>query len=252
MFERRADPAALRRTAEIVLVAAVAIQAARLAWALATPLGPIGDAPSPSSLANAPRDLTVLARFDPFFRAGAPTLSLDAPASPSGGYQLFGVRTDGAGRGSAILAGSDGIQASYAVGDTLPGGARLTRIAPDHVILADGASRLRIGFPAPTGAGVVAPTQPPPPPADAPIASILQPHVRDGGIVGFAVPASGAGAAFSGAGLQPGDVVLSINGQELTSGGRVAEAGQSLMSGGEAEIRFERGGKTFTTRARPQ
>lgn len=65
------------------------------------------------------------------------------------------------------------------------------------------------------------------------------------------MPSSGAGAALSGAGLRPGDVLLSVNGVETTSGGRLAQAGEAMASG-EAELRFERGGKTFTTKVRPQ
>ena len=82
--------------AELVLIALIAIQAARLAWILVTPIGPVGDWKATGALA-APADASALASFDPFFR-------LDGAAGPavvtSLNLKLYGVREDRAtGRG---------------------------------------------------------------------------------------------------------------------------------------------------------
>src|ERR1700709_115566 len=86
--------------AELILLVLIAAQCARLFWILVAPIGPVGDwrAAGP---AIAPRDASVLASFDPFFR-------LDGASGPtvvtSLNLKLYGVREDRAtGDGGAIL-----------------------------------------------------------------------------------------------------------------------------------------------------
>lgn len=116
--------------AVLALLALAAIPLAVRAWAAATaplPLPPPFAAPQMA-------DRALLARVDPFapLAAGSGD-SLPVTALP---FSLHGLRADGAtGRGSAIIATSDGRQALYAVGDTLGSGATLAAIAIDHVVL---------------------------------------------------------------------------------------------------------------------
>lgn len=124
---------------EIALVLALAIQTARLVWTVATPSG----APSATPVVSRPSvDLSVLARFDAF---GAQGVAASNTAATN--FRLFGVRAGGAGGGSAIIAGPDGVQKSYAVGETVADGVILAAVAADHVELSRGGARTTLSFP---------------------------------------------------------------------------------------------------------
>ncbi len=125
---------------EAVLIAFLAVQAARLVWTVVTPLGPFGPWIAGSGFA-AKRDGGILTRFDPFFRlsgSSGPTVVTSAP------IKLFGVRLNEAtGKGAAIVATPDGLQSSYAVGDMILPGVTLAAVARDHVtILRNGTSEV--------------------------------------------------------------------------------------------------------------
>ncbi len=128
-------------TAELLLIAALAVQGARLVWAAATPVTPLGDwRPAAASLPGSAYD--ILTGFDPFFR-----LSGDAGPGQVTSLRLtlYGTRIDEVtGRGSAIIAGPDGVQQSVSVGGEVAPGVRLKSVAFDHVTLdRGGAARSR-------------------------------------------------------------------------------------------------------------
>lgn len=126
---------------ELVLLAVTGAQAARLIWIVAAPPIMVAARPaavSPKSLV----DLGVLASFDAFGVAGA-----GSGARSGQEFRLFGVRTGGADGGSAIIAGADGVQKSYAVGEPIEDGVILAAVAADHVELARGAARSTLSFP---------------------------------------------------------------------------------------------------------
>jgi len=142
---------------EAALIVLVAIQCARLVWAAVTPVGPIGDwKPGATRAADGP---SALSGFDPFFR-----LSADAgPATVTAlNLTLHGIRQDQAtGRGSAIIATPDGRQRSFAVGDEVAPGVRLTGVAFDHVTIARGGSTEQLFMRQPDSAPApTAPTAP--------------------------------------------------------------------------------------------
>lgn len=84
-------------------------------------------------------DPGLLSRADPFFPGGNATDSLPVTALP---LSLHGVRSDAAtGRGSAIIASSDGVQQVFGVGDSVAQGVTLAAIAADHVVLDHGGRR---------------------------------------------------------------------------------------------------------------
>ncbi|MDQ8755668.1 type II secretion system protein N [Sphingosinicella sp. LHD-64] len=248
---------------ELILLALLAVQAARLVWALVTPVGPIGDWKPPSTLAAAPA-AGALGDFDPFFR-----LTDTAPAVVTGlNLQLFGVREDRAtGRGSAIIALPDGSQRSFLVGEEIMPGVTLAEVGFDSVTIDRTGTREQIFLdqsqPVPTGAGGQ-PTQPAPPPQSnapvqpvptvnaAPTASVplnFDPRVGESGVTGLIVtPGGDGGRAFRAAGLQPGDVIVSVNGQRVVS----AEQAQSIIaqSGGNATVMVDRGGRAVPIRMR--
>jgi general secretion pathway protein C len=252
-------------TAELVLLGLVAIQCARLIWILVTPLGPVGDWRSPASLA-APADNAILASFDPFFRLSAPTGPVVVTAL---NLKLYGVRQDQAtGRGSAIIALPDGRQMSFAVGEEIVPGVTLAEVAFDSVTINRGGTAEQIfldqSTPAQAADGaaaappvVVAPNmvaapQPPVPgtPAAAPSGAPLnfQPRLVAGRVTGVIVTPGADDRVFRTAGFAPGDVIVSVNGQRVTS----LEQAQATLgrAGGEINVMVDRGGRAIPMRVR--
>ncbi len=237
---------------ELALLALIAIQTARLFWTLVTPLGPVGDwkATSPA----APASATVLSDFDPFFRLSGAA----GPATVTSlSLKLYGVREDRAtGRGSAIIALPDGTQRSFAVGVEIMPGVTLALVGFDNVTINRGGTAEQIfldqSTSAPTGQGV-APAPTAAPQAAAPAAEAapiqFQPRTNGGRVDGIIVnPGGDGGQALRAAGLQPGDVIVSVNGQRVGS----LEQAQNLIraSGGEVVLVVDRGGRAVPLRAR--
>lgn len=253
---------------EVVLVVLLALQAARLIWGLAEPRGGVGGLQPVRARTAAMVDLSILARFDPFFRvAGAASGTGDM--SGRGELQLHGVRVDGRGGGSAIIGGPDGRQGSFLVGEQVAPGVVLGAVAGDHVILARGGARTRLDFvepasapasaPGATGVGTLMP--PPPPPVPSPdsaggvdpkqflAAASLTPRTVNGQASGYRVTGRGKSDALARAGLQDGDVLLAVEGSPLNAE-RLSELPAVLAQSKEVELRFERGGQILTTRLR--
>jgi general secretion pathway protein C len=251
---------------EVTLAAGLAVQAARLAWTLVTPLGPFGEPPRMQASARTPADLSILAQFDPFFRveAGAPTTAGEG-SSGAGPAVLHGVRAGPGGRGSAILSIGGGPQRSVTVGEEVEPDLVLLAVARDHVILGRGGGRQRVGFPTPQSSPATSPSATAgfaPAPAAPPVSSndgpsldprrllgqtSLVPRLRGGQPAGYTVYPRGGSDVLRQAGLQQGDVLLSVDGVALTPE-RVSELPQSLAASTSAEIRFERGGQIMTAR----
>ncbi|MDP3490377.1 MAG: type II secretion system protein N [Phenylobacterium sp.] len=253
------EPRTLLGLAEIGLIALLAWQAARLIWIVAAPAaGPIGVAPL---AAVGPAAQTgVLARFDPFFRlAGSEPAAGEAQAND---LQLFGIRSGGA-SASAILGPPGGAQTLYRIGEQGPGGVTLIEVALDHVVIRQGAARRRIGFPVPGGGSSwTAPPTAAPGAAAAETSSdvtgaqlmaalALTPRLQEGRAAGYTVmPRGGQGAEIlARAGLQPGDVLLTLDGSALNRE-RMSELPQILAAATHVDLTYERGGQTLTTRLR--
>ncbi len=246
--------------AEMALVALLALQAARLIWLVAVPAhGPAGP-PGPPAMAPAAQT-EILARFDPFFRLAQSDLATGA--GPAGDLHLYGVRSGGA-AATAILGPPGGAQTLYRIGEQGPDGITLIEVSLDHVVIAQGAARRRIGFPVPAGHGAITapatqsaapqtPTEAPPTFTGAQLmaALALTPRLRLGRPVGFTVsPRGAAGAAvLAQAGLQSGDVLLTLDGSELNRE-RLSELPQILAAATHVDLSYERGGQTLTTRLR--
>jgi general secretion pathway protein C len=240
-----------RKAAECALVALLALAVARLIWVIFTPLGPLGQ-PSGPSAPPVRADLAVLARFDPFHRGVAATV---APVADTSGLRLYGVRA-GADGGSAIIAGADGVQKPFRIGEAIASGVTLQSVAGDHVVLVVNGRPTSLAFApasqnAPAGSPPSAPSAPfilPAPAAAADVASVasqFQPRIQDGKVNGFAV--ANGGGPLAGAGLQPGDVVVSLNGKPLTG---TDTLGAELANSSQATIEYERGGERRTATLR--
>jgi len=239
---------------EIGLLSLLALQCARLAWAVVTPVGPIGEWKIPALTGGAPTTLA-LGDFDPFFR-----LSAAAAAAPvvvtSLAVQLFGVRVDRAsGRDSAILSTPDGVQSSYAVGDTIMPGVTLAGVREDGVSLSRNGTREQLfldqsvpatnATPAPAAA-VSSPPGSTPPGSSAPGAGGglggLTPRLVGGQVSGMTV--SAPPPMLEQAGIRAGDVVVSINGAGVTSATDAQQLATGLTPGSTVVVQVERGGRT--------
>jgi general secretion pathway protein C len=251
---RRLPRTDLYSLAEILLLALLAWQTARLVWALLVPLGPLGDWRPPAGPDAARGRATLASGFDPFFRLA----SGNGPAVVTSlQLTLFGVRVDEAsGRGSAIIAGPDGVQASYAVGDEILPGVTLKTVGFDNVVIsrngADETMFLDQSNAAPVAApgsaqaiennALLAPSASAQPVslADLRTGITVAPRSSHGRVTGLAVRA-GTGDAFARAGFRPGDVIAAINGRPVASPDDLQRAAATLAAGGSLSLGVERG-----------
>lgn len=252
---------------ELVLIAVLAVQCARLVYAVITPVGPVGTwRPEQGAIAGSPQ--AILRGFDPFFRTSGGD-SAGPAAVTALQLTLYGTRIDGAqGGGSAIIAGADGVQQSIGVGQEISPGVVLKAVAFDHVTI-DHAGRSEDLFitqaeqaPAPAVAPPGAPlmggggTPPPgPPPGGTPggtqsvTAAQLRsdigfiPRIDGGKVSGLTVRSQGSGAAFRAAGLRDGDIVTQIGGRPVSGQADIERLGPQLARGGTISLSVERGGQ---------
>src|SRR5258706_5463537 len=250
---------------ELLLLAALAVQCARLVWSIATPVGPIGDwRPAQAGFSGSPS--AVLQAFDRFFRLsggdGAPAVVTSLQLT------LFGTRLDEAmGGGSAIIAGPDGVQQSVAVGQEIMPGVRLRAVSFDHVTIDRGGADedLFIAQGDPTNPGApptssngpsnapAAENGPPPPPAPGGSTGItiaqlrsdigFIPRVDGGRVSGLVVRPQGTGGAFRQAGLREGDLVTAIDGRAINGPNDLDRLGARFAKAGNLSITIERGGQ---------
>jgi general secretion pathway protein C len=239
--------------AELLLLAGLAAQGARLVWAIVTPVSPLGDW-RPVPVAEVASPVALLNGFDPFFRLGA----VSGPAVVTSlQLTLFGTRVDEAmGRGSAILAGADGVQRAVAVGEEIQPGVVLKAVAFDHVTVDRGGASEDLfldqsGGGAPVaGAPAASAGVPPQPGAGVPLAQLRQeigfiPRIDSGRVSGLVVRPQGSGAAFRAAGLREGDVITSLGGRPVSGPDDVERIARDFAAGGNVPIVVERGQETL-------
>jgi general secretion pathway protein C len=235
---------------EIVLLALLAVQVARLVWTLAAPVDPLGPwRPAAAAVPGSPLD--TLTGFDPFFRL---TPAANGPATVTTlQVKLFGTRMDDAtGGGSAIIAGPDGVQDAFSVGEEVAPGVKLKAVFFDHVTLDRGGAEEDLfldqsGAPAAPPASGAAP--PPAPPAGPAVGQLRQeigfiPRLDGGRVSGLVVRPQGSGALFRQAGLREGDVLTSIGGRPVAGPDDLERIGRDFRAGGNIPILVERGGQT--------
>jgi general secretion pathway protein C len=126
---------------ELVLLTVLALQLARLAWAVLTPVEPLGDWRPSAAPAAAPIEAPVLRDFDAFFRTSADTGPV---AVTSLNLTLLGTRVDQvSGRGSAII-DSNGTQSSFLVGEEVMPGVKLAAVDFDNVTIERSGTREKL------------------------------------------------------------------------------------------------------------
>lgn len=235
-------------------------QCVRLLWTLLTPLSPLGAwQPQAAVIASPAERRALFTSLDPFFRGNA-----QGPAAAtvtSAGLTLFGINLNEAtGGGSAIIAGEDGIQTSYAVGDEIAPGLKLAGVAFDHVLLDRGGARESLFLDQSGEAPVANAASPLPSPTpeigaasggasasgEMTSAAIkagvgFAPRTEEGRVTGIVVQPQGDGAAFRAAGLRPGDVIRSVGGRPIGSASDAAALANQLTPGARIALEVERG-----------
>ncbi len=233
MFElkRSFTPRAAYNALEVALLILIAVQLARLVWAAVTPAGPLGE------VRSAQASVQPAAGFDPFFRMSAQPGSM---VVTSLALKLFGVRVDEAvGGGSAIIETPDGVQSSFGVGDEVMPGVTLKQVAFDSVTIdRNGVSEqlfLDQSIAAPVAkTSAVAPSTLP---------DALKAAGTGGKVGGITISPGGPGDMMLQAGLLPGDVVTSVNGQPVNS---IEMVTSQLSKGGSVSLQVERAGRTIS------
>ena len=233
-----------------LLALGLAVQGARLFWAVLEPIGAVSKWSVPSLTAGSWPKSGGQA-FNPFSRAGSgPVVSTVTPLS----LKLFGIRLNGqGGMGSAIIATPDGVQSSFTTGDMILPGTTLKRVAFDNVVI-DHGGREEVIFidqsVGQSGTGVSATGASVASAAGAPALSLatlqsvvdIAPRIKDGRANGLTLNPRGDGAAFRSAGLEGGDVLVSLNGRPINS---MAELSLAPTTG-ELMLLIERGGRTVS------
>jgi general secretion pathway protein C len=229
-----------------LLVVLLAVQLARLFWAVVTPVGPLGDwrAPQVNIVPRSAR-AALFSGFDPFFRTEVADAATGNVTTLN--LTLFGIRSNASsGGGSAIIAGEDGVQNSYAVGEEVAPGVTLDAVAFDHVILSRGGVKESLYLDQSVPAETVNPDADAAVPATGGLnAESLQkaigfaPRNEGGRVTGLVLQPRDDGTMLRTAGFQPGDVVVAINGRPVSS---AADIASQLRPGARLSVEVERGG----------
>ncbi len=236
-----------------MLVGLCILLAANLFWVIVTPQGSVGDwkARTPLTLSASARS-ALFASSDPFARVGAqPAGNLTVTSLD---LTLFGTRmNEFSGSGSAILAGADGIQQSYTVGQEIMPGVVLAAVAFDHVMLSRGGVKEPLyidqSVPAETvGQNAAAPASPAAASDGSAEVKLNAATLRDavnvtprnegGRVTGLILGAKDDGAMLRNAGLAQGDIVVAINGRPV---GSVADIVAQFRPGAKLTLEVERG-----------
>lgn len=158
--------------------------------------------------------------------------------------KLFGLRiNEGTGGGSAIIATPDGLQNSYAVGDTVQPGVFLKSVAFDHVVIDRGGQEERIFLDQSKGATAASSASAPGASDMADGAPALSPRMQDGRITGLSVVSDGAG--MNAAALKSGDVITAINGRAVGAADDAGVLRSALVPGARLSVMIERGARTI-------
>jgi general secretion pathway protein C len=234
-----------------LIVILLAVQVTRLFWIIVTPVGPLAGWRAPSVNVVPPSARQALfSSFDPFYPINSVAASSQNVTSLN--LVLFGVRTnESSGGGSAIIAGEDGIQKSFAVGEEVAPGVTLDAVAFDHVILSRGGVKESLYLDQSVPAETVSPSGAAPQAAPATSetgglnAQTLQkaigfaPRNEGGRVTGLVLKAQDDGTMLKLAGFQAGDVVVAVNGRPVSS---VTDVIAQFRPGARISLEVERGG----------
>lgn len=253
---RRISGRDLWATVQYGLLGLLAFLSARLIWAMIVPIGPVGTLPQ-AAPATAP-DIAIFARFDPFFQMlgdAGPLVVSDLE------IDLFGTRVDNAsGRGSAIIGAKGRPQQSFRVGEDVLPGVTLHAVAFDSVtvnrrgvleqLFLDQSIPARPVSASETLSGSGSEAVPV---IDRRVDKArfageisAEPVYVDGRVDGVAVQPASDGRLFNEIGLQPGDIVLSVNGARIDTKARADNIVDLIGGAAVAAFEIRRGAEVKT------
>ena len=247
------------------LVLLIAAQLASLLWrVLGTSEGSANDV-APAVQAPAPNvDMAAVVNAHLFGVAPQSGDPSDAPATTANlslAGTLAGLEPE---HGWAIIGASGQTARVYSTGASLPGGAKLFAVYPDRVILDRNGARESLLMPRlASGTGGRSPSRSAGLPPTAPDASLAdsvrqllvknpsagsellrpQPVFAGGSLRGYRVYPGRNRAQFASLGLQPGDLVLAVNGAALDDPNRGLEILRGVGQGSAVTLTVERGGQ---------
>lgn len=267
--------ARLPPVATLLLAMLIAWQLASLVW-LWVPLPesarwqPAPAAPPPAAAKPvATPDALASAHIFGEYRAGAAGDAASLANAPDTqlNFTLLGILAGSSDAESlALIAREGGDEAPYRIGADVSPGITLQAIFPDRVILARGGrlETLRLDKDAPSNAGLFQSAGPAAEAGETNAASAemltqirqqvlsdpskaasfirVQPIAGESGVRGYRVYPGPERAAFTAAGLKPGDVVTAINGAPLSDPGQALQLLQSLSSASTVNLAVERNG----------
>jgi general secretion pathway protein C len=235
------------------LLVLLALMIVRFSWALVAPVGSFGPWEGrQAQLLSLSARQALFGSFDPFFRAGTPQQGKAVVTSLA--LTVYGIRlNEGSGLGSAIVAGPDGVQNSFAVGDEILPGVVLKAVAFDHVTIDRGGAEEQIfldqSAPAPEAAtpasGAGWQSAAPQPVTGGPTVDSLKrdigfaPRLENGRVTGLVVQSRGP--AFASAGFRPGDIIAQVNGQPVSD---LQTLQNQIAPGARLSLTVERGATT--------
>lgn len=252
----------------LLLVIAAAWQAAALTWSTVTTLATEPVLPPPATLAasgepaRARPSMQAVAMLHVFGTAETSQATLaaaavDAPETRLN-LKLRGIlAANEAGLSRAII--SSGNQDKvYSVGDPVPGGATVEAVLPDRVLLRRAGRLETLRLPRELADTGITYTEEPTGETFSEVEQMRQeivedparlselvrysPVLQDGEIRGYRLYPGQDRARFAELGLQPGDVLIAINGTELSDPGRAMEMLNSLTDQSNIVLTVERGG----------
>jgi general secretion pathway protein C len=252
----------------LLLVLVIAAQLAALLWKVLGSAEDDSQAPTPAIPAASPGvDIAAVVNAHLFGVAPQSGDPSDAPATTAN-LTLAGTLAGGVPeQGWAIIGASGQTARVYATGASLPGGAKLFAVYPDRVILDRGGVRESLMLPRLAGGGAAgarpgqrAASLPPVAATDGSLADSVrqllvqnpsagaellrpQPVFAGGSLRGYRVYPGRNRAQFSGLGLQPGDLVLAVNGAALDDPNRGLEILRGVGQGSAVTLTVERGGQ---------
>lgn len=232
LSSRFGSEALIWRMVAVAALLVIALQAAASVWAVASPGRTLGvAAPAAATQAPSVSSAAVLTEFDPFFRK--PSEEAATASSADLGVTLYAMRVDADGHGGGVIAaGPDGVQRALAVGEEM-NGLMLKEVRRDAAVFSRGGVLMEAPAPASLSPNAPGASLRPAPEPTAETASASETFSLDalalakeatilsradaGGRPQYYVSVVSGGAALGRAGLQEGDVLVSVNGASPSS-----------------------------------
>lgn len=261
----------LPQAVSVVLVLAIAWQLVQLTWLALEGAAPEAEesvailpAPAASAAVRKGPDVQAIVQARLFGEPQATTTPVEQAPQTQMNLILSAVfAAEDPTKGRAIIGESPQSSKVYRVGDTVRSGTKLHAVYLDRVILDRGGQLEQLLLPRKSLATMAAnrPVPPPPTPGRAQFADNLrriaetnpsafaevvrpQPVFANGVQRGYRVYPGRNRQAFAKLGLQPGDLVLSINGTPLDDPQRGMEIFNTIGSSARVSVTIERSGQT--------